>query len=244
MCLHRNHLSLGFTLMELLIALSLFSAIAGILMSSFFQFNRQANRMESILKLRQELRILERIIRNDVQSVVYLHEFMKDSGQDYDNRKSGIYGIDEGTGTSSSDQIHMHVNAPSRFQRTLQTRRDPELHEVSYFLEESDGGKFQFKRREEFYIDTDITEGGRSIVHTLSHHIISFDVKYYRGNEIEPLDEWDSSVNARQNPPSDALPSGVIVSLVIRGDDGEELSSDLQVNLKPQMGTGITWREP
>ena len=56
---------LGFTLMELLVTLSLFSAIMGFLMTSFFQFHQQSDRMESILKLRQETRILERILRNE-----------------------------------------------------------------------------------------------------------------------------------------------------------------------------------
>jgi prepilin-type N-terminal cleavage/methylation domain-containing protein len=233
----------GFTLMELLIALSLFSAIAGILMSSFFQFNQQSNRMASMLKLRQETRILERIIRNDIQSVVYLYEFMNYQGKDTDGRKSGILGIDEMLGEKSGDKLHLHVNAPSRFQRTLKAENDPKIHEVSYFLEEAEDGRYLFKRREEFYVDTEITEGERSIIHTLSHHIISFDVKYYMGAEEEPLDEWDSSKNAGTKPPTSALPSGVIVSLEIRGEDGETLTTDLQVNLKPQMGTGVIWRK-
>ncbi len=234
----------GFTLMELLIALSLFSAIAGILMSSFFQFNRQANRMESMLRLGQEVRILERILRNDIQSAVYLYELMKDPQQEMDGRKSGIFGIDETLGSKDGDRLHMHVNAPSRFQRTLLAENDPEIHEVSYFIEESDEGDFQFIRREEFFVDPEITEGGRSIVHTLSYHIVSFDVKYYKGAEEEPLDEWDSSENVKAGSKNDILPSGVVVSLEIRGDDGESLTSELQVNLRPEMGTAVDWRKP
>jgi len=234
----------GFTLMELLIALSLFSAIAGILMSSFFQFNRQANRMESMLQLRQELRILERIIRNDIQSAIYLYEFMKDPQQEMDGRKSGIFGIDEMLGSKNGDRLHMHVNAPSSFQRTLPAEKDPEIHEVSYFLENTDKEHFQFKRREEFFVDPEITEGERSIVHTLSHHITSFDVKYYQGSETEPRDEWDSSENSKNSSGASILPSGVVVTLEIKGDGGESLTSELQVNLRPPMGRRIVWRKP
>ena len=200
--------------------------------------------MESMLHLRQEMRILERIIRNDIQSVVYLHEFMKDPQNEMDGRKSGIYGINETLGDKDGDILHMHVNAPSRFQRTLPAKYDPLIHEVSYYIEEVNEGDFQFKRREEFYVDPDITEGERSIIHTLSHHIISFDVKYFLGAAEDPLEEWDSSENAKSNPVKDILPSGIVITLEIRGDDGENLESELQVNLRPTMGNGVIWRKP
>ncbi len=90
-----EHGSKGFTLMELLVTLSLFSVIMGFLMSTFFQFNQQSKRMESILKLRQEIRILERIIRNDLQTVVYLTGFMTDPLNERDDRKSGETRIKE-----------------------------------------------------------------------------------------------------------------------------------------------------
>lgn len=234
--------SRGFTLMELLIALSLFSAITGILMSSFFQFHRQTDRVESILRLRQELRILEQIIRNDLQSVVYLDAFMQESQTDPDGRKSGIFGEDKGLGDKSRDRLHLHINSYARFHRNLVREHDPELHEVSYYLEEPDPGTFLFKRREEFYLDADITDGERSIIHTLSQNVTSFDVKYFKGAETEPLDEWDSSSYATTKTAADKLPAGVVVTLEIKDKKGELLKSSVQINLRPYMGQFISWR--
>ncbi len=231
----------GLTLMELLIALSLFAAIMGLLMNSFFQFQTQSKRMESILSLRQEARILERIIREDLQSVTYLGEFMKDPLNEKDDRKSGIYGINETLGEKDADIIHMHVGHVSKFFRGVSFDKDPELHEVSYFLEEKEDGSKRFKRREEFYIDNDITEGDRSITHTLSDNIASFNIKYYRGSETEELDEWDSS-SYEENKNSDyKIPAGIEIDLELRNTSGEILKSKMKVNLHPYMGVFATW---
>lgn len=236
---HKRWRMAGFTLMELLIALSLFSVIVGILISSFFQFQQQSSRMESILELRQELRILEQIIRNDLQSAIYLEEFMTmPPKEERDGRKSGIYGIDDAVGDHKTDQIHLHVKNRSRFHRNLSWEEDPRLHEVSYFLEMVDNEQFRFKRREEFYIDTDMTEGERSITHTLSTKVVSFNVEYYQHDQEETLDEWDSSASDIPAP----MPVGLNVSLEMRNEQGEQLSSSMQINLRPYMGDFASWR--
>jgi prepilin-type N-terminal cleavage/methylation domain-containing protein len=231
----------GFTLMELMIALGLFAAITGILTSSFFQFHQQSDRMETILRLRQELRIIEQILRNDVKSAIYLDKFMEDPKKLQDGRKTGIYGVDESGGDYSKDQLHMHVNNVSRFHRNLTKKQDPEIHEVSYFLEEDETGEFKFKRREEFFIDNDITDGERSILHTLSNKIVSFDVKYFKSTSEEELDEWDVDDNTSTGSQEEKLPAGLIITLKIEGKNGESLSSEMQVNIQPYMGQNVVW---
>jgi len=232
----------GFTLMELLIALALFSAIMGILMNSFFQFHQQSDRMEALLQLRQELRILEQIVRKDIQNAIYLEQFMTDPQKLQDGRKSGIFCENQQNGEQSRDRLYMHVNSYSRFYRNLPREHDPEVHEVSYYLEEVDLENFLFKRREEFYVDPDITEGERSIEHTLSHRIISFDVKFYKSNETEPIDEWDSSIYQTSGNAADKMPTGVVVSLEIKSKSGESLKSEMEINLQPYMGQNVNWR--
>ncbi len=231
----------GFTLLELLVALGLFGVITGILMSSFFQFHQQSDRMETILRLRQELRIIEQIIRNDVKSVVYLDKFMDDPKKLQDGRKTGIYGVDESGSDYSKDQLHMHVNNVSRFHRNLTKEHDPEIHEVSYFLEENETGEFKFKRREEFFIDNDITAGERSILHTLSSKIVSFDVKYFKATSEEEADEWDSSSYVSTGLQADKIPAGLIITLKIKDKNGESLTSDMQINIQPYMGQNVEW---
>ncbi len=232
----------GFTLMELMVTLTIFSAIMGILLTSFFQFHQQGRRMESITKLRQEARILERIIRFDIQSVIYLDQFMTDPKNEGDLRKSGVYGIDDKMGELDADKLYLHVNNTSKFQRSLEFEADPRIHEVGYFMEEDGNDGYYFKRREEFYVDPDITDGDRSIVHTLSHNLISYNVQYFRGTDEEPLDEWDSSKYKQTKKNEDKLPTGIQVSLAFKSDDGEEYKTDLQINLRPYMGSGVKWR--
>lgn len=226
----------GFALMELLIALALFAAISGVLMSSFFQFQYQSNRMEKALKLRQEIRILEQIIRNDIQSVIYLNEFMQGQKDEMADRRSGIYGLSEFSGEKSRDTIHLHINKAARFFRSQLPANDPMIHEVSYFMEPSDSNGYAFKRREEYYIDDDITSGERSITHTLSSRVVSFDVQYYKEGQTEPVEEWDS-VN-QPNP----IPDGVIVSLELSEEEGVSEFSEIQINLRPYMGQFVKWR--
>ncbi|PCI29589.1 MAG: hypothetical protein COB67_03695 [SAR324 cluster bacterium] len=236
----KSTFSSGFTLLELLITLTLFAAIMGVLLDTFFQFKQQNDRIESILTLRQEVRILEKILREDLQAAVYLKKFM--SNPDRDDRKSGLFGINNSAGEQELDSIHMHVHRPSRFHRSLPPEKDPELHEVSFFMEETESDTFAFRRREEYYIDPDITEGdeGESITHTISQRVISFDLKYFSKNQDEALEEWDSSeITAGQDP----LPAGLKVTLVLEDAKGEKMTTAFQINLHPQMGEDVTWEK-
>ncbi len=232
----------GFTLFELMITLAMFSAIMGILMNTFFSFSRQSTRMEAILELRQETRILERILREDLQTIIYLDEFMTDPKQEMDDRKSGIFCINETLGEKDGDTIHMHVNHASKFHRSLPFDLDPEIHEVSYYLEETDNGQVRFRRREEYYVDPDITAGDRSITHTLSNNMISFDVKFYKSGETEPQEDWDSSKHNETKVINDKIPSGIEVTLELKTESGETMESKFQVNLHPDMGTLASWK--
>jgi len=230
----------GVTLLELLITLTMFAAIMTFLMTSFFQFQDQNRRVDSIFQLRQESRILERIIREDLQNVLYLFEFMGGGSREYDQRRSGIYGINEIIGDRDNDSIHMHVGRLSRFYRTVPNEKDPAVHEVSYFLEETEQGTQLLRRREEFYVDPDITDGDESIVHTLSENVLSLDIKYYKGADPEPNDEWDSADYAKKK--EQPIPAGIKVAMELENKNREILKTAFQVNLKPDMGLLIKWK--
>ncbi|MCP4297846.1 MAG: prepilin-type N-terminal cleavage/methylation domain-containing protein [Proteobacteria bacterium] len=239
-----NKTNRAFTLLELLITLTLFSAIMGVVLNSFFQFKQQGIRVEAILKLRQELRILEKIIRKDLRSVIYLSQYVIPTIDQIDERKSGVIGISESNGETAQDTIHMHVHRESSFQRGLPIAEDPKVHEVSYFVEETEDvekkSKFILKRREEFYIDNDMTEGdeGESITHTLSEKILSFDIQYFKQQTDEPEEEWDSNDMAAGDDP---LPAGFKVSITLIDSTKEVLKTSFQVNLHAEMGTLAVW---
>ena len=228
----------GFTLMELLITLTLFSVIMTVLMNTYFNFEIQSTKLQNKLMLRQEMRALQRLLREDLQATIYLEEFMKNIEKDVDIRKSGIYGLDDSNGDQAIDELHLHVNRPTRFYRMVDLKADPEIHEVSYFLFETDSGKYKFKRREEFYIDTDITTGDRGITYTLSDHVTSFDVKYFLSASKEEELKWDST---SRKPSDGRMPVAVNVSIELLSESGETLKSAFEINLKPMMGNNIEW---
>jgi prepilin-type N-terminal cleavage/methylation domain-containing protein len=232
----------AFTLLELLITLTIFSIIMGIVLSSFFQFRKQGDKADSIFKLRQELRGLENIIRRDLESVVYLNGFTEKSRYDDAKRKSGVIGRSETVDKAEHDSIYMHIYHKSSFRRTLPPSQDPNIHEVSYFLEEiEDKDTFSLKRREEFYLDLDMLDGDEdeSITHTLSTKITSFDIQYFKQDKAETQKEWDS--NSSDLGGKDPLPVGFEVSLILMDDQKHQLKSTFQINLHPNMGPIVNW---
>ncbi len=229
----------GFTLLELLLTLSIFAAIMGLLMNVFFQFKDQSTRFESTLDLRQEARILELLLRQDLQAAVYLAEYISKAD---DGRRSGIVGIDGKTGEADHDQVHMHVNRAARFFRGLPLGKDPEIHEVSYYLEEVVDNRFHFKRREQFYIDVDITDGEGSISHAISENVVAFDLKYYRQGNAEPVEEWGTEVIQREMKAAVGIPAGVLVVLKLQNSSGENFKTQFQINLQPSFGQNIVWK--
>ena len=221
--------------------LTLFSTVMGLVLNAFFQFNSQNKRLESLVALRQEARVLERLVRDDLNAVVLLNEFIKPMPNDVAPRKSGIIGQDDRFGEWERDRIHMHVKRRSRFYRYLSFNEDPEIHEVSYYIDDDNGETPQFKRREQYYIDSDMTEGDESIIHTLSEHVVSFDVKYYSVGSPQELDEWDSSARQTDGAALRGLPVGVRVFLRLEDPSGEIYEKTFQVNFRPIMGTGYKW---
>ncbi len=225
----------GLTLLELMLTLVIFSSIIGLLMNSFVQLRQQNELVQTILTLRQETRVLEQLLKEDILSAVYLHEYMNMAGKTLDGRKSGIVGINNSYEEFDMDAIHMHVHNKSKFQRTMAYSDDPELYEVSYYLDTDDIEHPQFMRREEIYIDSDIMDGDRSITHTLSQRVVSFNMEYFEGNNSEEEEEWDSSQK------NGLLPSGLKITIKLKDEKDKTLESEFQINLRPSIGAYTTW---
>lgn len=232
----------GFTLLELLVTLGLFAAIMGLLMNVFFQFKDQSTRFESMMALRQEARVLEHLLRQDLQAAVNLSKYATSGGGGDEPNRSGVIGVDEQEASEESDELHLHVNRPVRFFRGLEPNKDPELHEVSYFLDLDDNERKNFTRREQFYIDSDMTDGENSISHVLSTNVAGLDLKFYLSGRAEPLDEWGTSAIQREFEAAVGVPPGIQVTLKLKSPSGEILENQFQINLQPDMGADIKWK--
>jgi len=206
------------------------------LLGSFVQLQNQDTAISDILKLRQEARILEKIIRRDFQSAVYLTEYMRLKPVILDDRQSGIVSLSNEYDNKNRDVVHMHVHKPSEFNRTMKLSEDPEVHEVSYFIDDTDEDHLRFQRREELYVDDDITDGDRSITYSLSQYVTEFDIQFFRGIEPEKIEEWDSE---KERQP---IPAGVEVTLIYQYDSGATLKSSFQIILRSTTEGFITWK--
>ena len=70
-----RHLISGFSILELLISVTLLSLVMAVLYAAFFQISNSSLKVQSTLDTRQELRLLMKIILDDLQKVRYLKHF-------------------------------------------------------------------------------------------------------------------------------------------------------------------------
>jgi prepilin-type N-terminal cleavage/methylation domain-containing protein len=232
----------GFTLLELMLTLTIFATVMTLMLNAFFQFSDHDRRLHALIDLRQEARILEGLIREDLQAAVFLEAYVSDPLKEMEGRQSGIFGENLTQGGHDADRIHLHINRPSRFYRTLTADQDPELHEVSYYVEPTEDDRLGLKRRESFYIDPDIDESIENMVYTLSTSVVSFDIRYFAGAETEGREAWDATQKTDERAGYLGLPTGVQVDLVLQNPAGEEYRTTFQVNLKPDMGSFVQWK--
>ena len=158
----------------------------------------------------------------DITHAIYATKFTV-KPQDEDAFQSGIIGKNNSLGGFDLDSIHLHVSAPSKFFRGLGRNQDPSLHEVSWYVEEGEDGQNHLIRREEYYLDDDMTAGTRSQGHSLVQGVTNFDIKYY-GSAAKPAEEWESSL-------VNQLPLGIIVTLEMEDKAGTKVKSQFTKNL-------------
>ena len=70
----------GFSLLELLISIALLGLVMSLLYGAFFQISNSSLQVKSTLETRQELRLLMKMVLDDLQNVQYLKRFAE-SGQ-------------------------------------------------------------------------------------------------------------------------------------------------------------------
>ena len=131
------------------------------------------------------------VVHNDAASGIYYH--------------SGIFS--KRIGGPNSQQvnfIHFHAAIPTRFYpEAIDRNIDPELHELSYSLNfDQTSQKWVFIRREDFYVDDDISLGGKEQI--LSESVVNFELEFLEQNvrvanssELKSnwVQEWDSQEN-------------------------------------------------
>ena len=175
----------GFSLLELLISISLLGLVMSLLYGAFFQISNSSLKVKATLETRQELRLLMKMVLDDLQNVQYLKHFAESGTNNTQQLETGLI-VEHQLGPENTEtgkleevsQIYFHSAVKSRFYPN-EKERDPELHEVSYTLTENPDTKvWQFIRREDFYLDGNIREGGKSYV--LSEAVLGLSCYYWK----------------------------------------------------------------
>lgn len=222
----------GFTLIEVLVSMVLLAVILTLLFTSFFQISTGSKRLQEELIAQQELRLLLKMMVDDLQAAQYFRHFVESGGG-----ASGIVADRRFEGTTEFSRIRFHAALPARFYRQVPAEQDPGTHEVAYWVEpsEEDRNRMVLMRREDFYLDDDMDEGGVSA--ELVEGIKVFSVKFLppgdRDEESEDLweDEWDSA----EKPKSERMPLAIRVTLALENPNGTAVTDSLEVNLPPTL---------
>ena len=239
----------GFSLLELLISIALLGLVMSLLYGAFFQISNSSLRVKSTLETRQELRLLMKMVLDDVQNVQYLKRFAESGQSIVPRRESGLIAETklgpENTETGELEEVsnlYFHTAVKSLFY-TEEKEQDPELHEVSYSMQENlDTKSWEFVRREDFYLDNNLREGGKSYV--LSEAVTKFELMFLEsetalaggGFQEKWTREWNSDEeNCIGTSPlygePFCLPRAVKLTMGLKGKDGNTVTDSQVSNL-------------
>ena len=109
----KRHLQ-GFTLLELLVSIALLGMVVGLVYTAFFQLSGATRGVQDTLAARQELRLLMKMVLDDLQAVRFLKHWAE-AGKDED-RVSGL-DVSQQLGPNNEDSsiLSMHAAVPAKF---------------------------------------------------------------------------------------------------------------------------------
>ena len=218
--------------------------------STFIQSQRQSKKIEQLLELRREFRIIKNLIESDVRSSIFLEGFTDDNPEETSTKNfSGMLGINSAFNEAQIDQIYFHTHRPNLNHRNLEDSFDPEIHEIGYFVAFVNDEQLSLYRKESFYIDNNI-ESYPSVISTqaiienkknkslpLTTKIKGFNIRYLAAG-TEWLEEWNSMLSHRKNG---RIPQAIEITIALEALNGERLEESFQINLRPPLGENIVW---
>ena len=239
-----SEMTRGFSLLELLISVSLLGLVLSLLYGAFFQISNLSIQVKSNVNSREQLRLIMKLVIDDLQKTQYLKHFVESEKDNTIQRQTGMIAeriagpINSETGEIQIvSRINFHAAINSRFFSWGQ-KTDPELHEVGYSLEENQNtNTWDFIRREDFYIDSDIKEGGKKQI--LSQEITKFDLEFLESETALAdggfLEKWGNEWNSEENECGNldveenfCLPRAFKLTMSLKGEN-EKAIYDTQV---------------
>ena len=225
---HGRQAPAGFTLIELLVSLVLLGLVMTLVYGAFGQISGPALTLRDRLTEQQELRLLTRMIADDLQAAQWLDRYWNKGVQ----FRTGIVADTRLEGGKDFTRISFHTARPARFFRGLDPLQDPGLHEVGYEVQPGEeSGQLVLMRREDFYVDDDLQSGGVTV--ELADHITQFRVQFLPV-EADPNafeTPWEDRWDAPSRQDNSRMPVAIRLTVGRMDTAGRELTESIEFNL-------------
>ncbi len=221
----------GFTLVELLVSLLLLSLVLALVFGAFAQISGRAVELRDALTEQQELRLLTRIVADDLRSAQWLDRFWA-KGVGY---ATGIVADTVFEDGREFTRIRFHAARPARFHRSIEPEQDPGLHELGYWVRRSqdDGDTLELMRREDFYLDDDMDDGGISVV--LADRIEHFLVEFLPADATGAVETWQTRWDSPNQNDAGRMPGAIRLTLGRTDAAGTSLRETVEINLQESL---------
>jgi len=226
------HGTAAFTLIELLLAMLLLGVVLTLSYGAMFQVTGNAQILTQEFSEDQELRLLVRMIAQDLQSIRFLREFAREQGNTA-KFASGLIARSEFVVRGDFARLSFHAAMPARQHRLRPEGGDPLLHEVGYQVQEDRGsGSLVLVRREDYYLNDDMESGG--VTSVLARGVEEFKVECLLPPQSpgQTLEVWGTDWDSGKQKPDVRLPRAMRVTLGQLGKNGRHLKETLEVNLE------------
>ncbi|MDH4248191.1 MAG: type II secretion system GspH family protein [Deltaproteobacteria bacterium] len=215
----------GFTLLELIIALSLLGIVLTLIYGSLAQLSTGAVGLREGLNERQELRLLLKMISDDLRAMRWLTYYVAR----HPDAPAGLRATLHKEGNGEFSELSMHCSQSARFFRALPREKDPGLHEVGWKVRPGAEGLLELFRREDFYLDEDMLSGGVEV--PVAENIQTFKVEFLPISDAPTtFEEWRSQWNSMDQPRGKRLPLAMRLKLGRKLPSGEVLEETMEFN--------------
>jgi len=210
----------GFTLIELMLSLSIFTIIGMATVKHISQIQNTKNMAFQELDLYNDLRAAVSLLRYDINQA--FHVLYDDLGEE---NKKLVTTSQPGPHTIFDGRKNELVFTALSHRVYYGGKRESEQTEISYFLQKKEGNKLpSLMKRESEIIDADLYQGGQ--IYTLVDNVSALSFKYWDEKQQKWLDDWNSD----NSDTRDRFPYAVKVRLGV-GSEKDKLEIETSFKL-------------